>query len=270
MSLKDFLKHPKTRRIIAVEWLVLVSFVCVSAAIALFVEMPRKLDKYWADLSEKQEEQYRLRKRPDSGRANDKTTPTLQELYQGLDIAVKNKDAKAGGTLISAISIVEKNRLSPPNPLPMSEALVSAEKLSGASSSEPTAPPEAVAEIPEVTRTSKPTQTYRIEINGRKVDLEASSPEEIANNYEELKKVIPPKEAAQVAEPTAPHESGSAKKSRRSTADTFKALWFALSESFATAALAGVLFGVLGYLAAWFPRFTFRAIRVVLANRPPP
>lgn len=175
MSLKDFLKHPKTRRIIAVEWLVLVSFVCVSAAIALFVEMPRKLDKYWENWSAEQEEQ--------------RFTEVTRRIEQ------------------------------------LSNALLKADKA------------------------------------GNVDDARM-----FANEIVRLRQEQPTANT----EPTAPHESGSAKKSRRSTADTFKALWFALSESFATAALAGVLFGVLGYLAAWFPRFTFRAIRVVLANRPPP
>ena len=42
--------------------------------------------------------------------------------------------------------------------------------------------------------------TYRIEINGRKVDVQAGSPEEIPSIYEKLKDVIPTKEAANIPE----------------------------------------------------------------------
>lgn len=42
--------------------------------------------------------------------------------------------------------------------------------------------------------------TYRIEINGRKVDVQAGSPEEIPDIYNKLKDVIPTKEAANIPE----------------------------------------------------------------------
>jgi hypothetical protein len=42
--------------------------------------------------------------------------------------------------------------------------------------------------------------TYRIEINGNKVDVQANSPEEIPSIYEKLKDVIPTKEAANIPE----------------------------------------------------------------------
>jgi hypothetical protein len=42
--------------------------------------------------------------------------------------------------------------------------------------------------------------TYRIEINGNKVDVQANSPEEIPSIYEKLKDVVPQKQPTQVAE----------------------------------------------------------------------
>jgi hypothetical protein len=238
MSLKDFLKHPKTRRILAVEWLILVSFVCVSAAIALFVEMPKKLDVYWEDWSAKQYE-------------------TILDSIQSKDKAIS----------FAVDPIIKKFGLKPQEQ--------AAEMQGPPALPEAAAAPAGATPISEVTR---PVDLFEILATSRRIEQLSNAllKAHEAGNTEDAKvfakEIIRLRQEQPVAktEPTTTPEAASAKKSRRSTADTFKALWFALSESFATASLMGCFFGVLGYLAAWFPRFTFRAIRVVLANRPPP
>lgn len=93
-------------------------------------------------------------------------TPTLQELLEGLDTAVKNNDAKSAETLMSAISILEKKQAAVPEGSPIeqpSEELKPLPFFGNAARAEANlnrnVPPELIAELRQAQTGEAPTQT---------------------------------------------------------------------------------------------------------------
>jgi hypothetical protein len=93
-------------------------------------------------------------------------TPTLQELLEGLDTAVKNNDAKSAETLMSAISILEKKQAAVPEGSPIeqpSEELKSMPFLGNQARAEANlnrnVPPELIAELRQAQTGEAPTKT---------------------------------------------------------------------------------------------------------------
>lgn len=93
-------------------------------------------------------------------------TPTLQELLEGLDTAVKNNDAKSAETLMSAISILEKKQAAVPEGGPFeqpSEELKPLPFMGNQARAEANlnrnVPPELIAEFRQAQTGEAPTQT---------------------------------------------------------------------------------------------------------------
>ncbi len=93
-------------------------------------------------------------------------TPTLQELLEGLDTAVKNNDAKSAETLMSAISILEKKQAAVPEGGPFekpSEELKPLPFMGREAREEANlnrnVPPELIAELRQAQTGEAPTQT---------------------------------------------------------------------------------------------------------------
>jgi hypothetical protein len=93
-------------------------------------------------------------------------TPTLQELLEGLDTAVKNNDAKSAETLMSAISILEKKQAAVPEggPFERPPGELQPQPFMGREAREEAnlnrnVPPELIAEFRQAQTGEAPTQT---------------------------------------------------------------------------------------------------------------
>ena len=93
-------------------------------------------------------------------------TPTLQELLEGLDTAVKNNDAKSAETLMSAISILEKKQAAVPEggPFERPPGELQTQPFFGNQAREEAnlnrnVPPELIAELRQAQTGEAPTRT---------------------------------------------------------------------------------------------------------------
>jgi len=219
-----FLGSPRAKRLIAIEWLLLVVFVMASTVYLMSEKFPTHVAEFWK-----------------SSASGEEMAPVAQS-----ETSKKTYKLKIGGESFRV-------KADSPDELPsIADYLAEQYGLKPDAGQQAAPSPEAPTPAPEQPAGLPSAASEEARMSQALIKADAAGN---ADDARILAAEIRRMRSEQAAPAPAPVNKL-----------TFRSFWYAVDKCLFDSLISGILIGILAYLAAWFPRLTFRAIRVVLGK----